>query len=535
MHHNAASRTLFDRMQIPCKLFPTFALKFFHLSKIKQLASQTVWYGASNILARLLNYFLTPLLTYLLANKSGMIDYGDISILYSWIAVAKIIFTYGFETAYFRYSNIDGIDKKSLFQTGFSSLVISSILLFLIFNFARYPLARLMEQPLHPEYVTSALLIILFDTFSAIPLARLRQENKPKRYAFINVAGVVVNVVLTIFFIAYSPKYALAHPGSWYSEWYNTHSKVSLVLYANLAQSIFAFLLLMPQWGKVRLKINVPLWKSMFRYASPMIIIGLAGMINEVMDRTLLAKLVPGGPSIAKTITGIYSANYKLAIVITLFIQAFKMAAEPFFFNQSKEKNSPYLYARVMKWFVIVVCLAFLITVLYIDIWKLMVGKSYRSGLGVVPILLMANIFLGIYYTQSVWYKLTNKMWAGMVITIIGAVITLWVNFNFIPKYGMYASAWATFFCYGSMMVISYFWGQKYFPIPYNVKKILAYIVAMLVLFFTQKGIMALSVNVPLHLVTGTLLMGLFLLLVIFAEKKELAGFPVIGKYLKNL
>lgn len=505
------------------------------MSKIKQLASQTVWYGGSNIISKLLNYITNPLLTYLLGSKSGIVDFGDISILYAWIAVANIIFTYGFETAYFKFSNTEGINKTTLFQTSFSSLVFSSIGLFLVFNFLRYPLSRFVEQFGHPEYITYALIIILFDTLAVIPLAKLRQENRPKKYAFVNISGVVINVALQIFFIALSPNWVANHPNSWYAHWYSEHSRVALVMYANMAMAIAAFCLLFPQWKGLKLKINVPLWKRLFAYSSPMIIIGLAGMVNEVMDRMLLLKFVPGTIDDAKTVAGIYSSNYKLAIVITLFIQAFRMAAEPFFFNQSKDKNAPQLYAKIMKWFVIVVCLAFLVTVLYIDIWKKLEGPSYHSGLGVVPILLLANIFLGMYYTQSVWYKITNNMRIGMYITIIGSIITLFINIMFIPKFGMYASAWATCICYGSMMVISYFWGHKYYPIPYNVKKILSYLVVMLLLFFLQKGVMAIISNVIVHFITGTLLMSAFLLLVVFAERRELVAFPIIGKYIAKI
>lgn len=501
------------------------------MSKIKQLASQTVWYGGSNIISKLLNYLTNPLLTYLLGSKSGMVDFGDISILYAWIAVANIIFTYGFETAYFRFSNTEGINKKTLFQTSFTSLVFSSVVLFLFLNFLRYPISRFVEQFGHPEFITYALLIIVFDTLAVVPLARLRQENRPKRYAFVNISGVIINVALQIFFIGISPHLVEKNPTGWYAQWYLEHSRVSLVMYANIAQAILAFILLFPQWKGIKLKINVPLWKRLFAYSSPMIIIGLAGMVNEVMDRMLLLKYVPGTVDDAKTVAGIYAANYKLSIIVTLFIQAFRMAAEPFFFNQSRDKQAPSLYARIMKWFVIIVSIAFLVTVLYIDIWKLLVGPSYRSGLGVVPILLMANIFLGMYYTQSVWYKITNNMRIGMYITLIGAVITLTINILFIPKFGMYASAWATFLCYGAMMVISYIWGHKYYPIPYNVKKILAYLVVIILLFFIQKGLMALIPFVIVHLITATILMGAFLVLVAFAERKELVAFPVIGKY----
>ncbi|QES87772.1 lipopolysaccharide biosynthesis protein [Rhizosphaericola mali] len=504
------------------------------MSKIKQLASQTVWYGASNIAAKLLNYLLTPFLTRVLHTEKGMVDFGDFSLLYSCIAILNIIFTYGFETAYFRFSNKPEVNKETLLRTAFGSMVMSTIGLSLILIGLRYPLSRFVEQVGHPEYITYSILIVAFDTLAVIPFARLRQENKPKRYAFVNVSGVFINVLLTVLFVGVLPKYAESHPGTFLANWYNAHTTVQLLLYANIAQAVFAFVLLYPQWRGVKIKINKPLWRDLFIYSSPMIITGLGGMINETMDRVMLVKWMPGGLEHAKLEQSIYSANYKLSIIISLFIQAFRMAAEPFFFSQSQDKQAPKLYARVMKWFVIVVCCAFLVTMLYLDIWKLIVGPSYRSGLGVVPILLLANIFLGVYYNQSVWYKLTNKMRSGMYITLIGAMITLVINYMFIPRFGMYASAWATFFCYGSMMVISYFWGHKYFPIPYNVKKLSAYVIVMLILFFIQNGIMHLINSSIVHLITGTILMVVFLGLIVFAERKEISSFPVIGKYIQK-
>lgn len=505
------------------------------MSKIKQLASQTVWYGASNIVARLLNYLLTPFLTRVLHTPKGVVDFGDFTLLYSCIAILNIIYTYGFETAFFRYSNKPGVDRQTLLRTTFGSMVLSTIGLSLLLIFLRYPVSRFVAQDGHPEYIVISVLIIAFDTLAVIPFARLRQENKPKRYAFVNVSGVVLNIILTVFFAGFLPKMAESNPAGFWAGFLEKHTMVELLLYANLAQAIFAFLLLYPQWYKVRIKINKPLWRELFIYSSPMIITGLGGMINETMDRLMLVKWMPGGLEHAKIEQSIYSANYKLSIIISLFIQAFRMAAEPFFFSQSQDKQAPRLYARVMKWFAIVVCCAFLITVLYIDIWKMIVGASYRSGLGVVPILLMANIFLGVYYNQSVWYKLTNKMRAGMYITLIGAIITIIINYVFIPKYGMYASAWATFTCYLSMMVLSYVWGQQYFPIPYNVKKILSYLVVMLLLFFIQKGLMSLIPYTIVHLITATILMIIFLLLVVFAERKELLSFPVVGKYIAKI
>ena len=261
-----------------------------------------------------------------------------------------------------------------------------------------------------------------------------------------------------------------------------------------------------------------------------MILIGIAAMINEVMDRQMLTMFLPLPEADAKRIVGIYAANYKLAIFVTLFIQAFKLAAEPFFFDQSRDKNAPQLYARVMKWFVITMALAFLFTALYLDIWKYFIGSSYRSGLGIVPILLAANICLGIYYNLSIWYKLTDKMQMGLYITLFGAAITLVGNYLFIPQWGMYAAAWATFACYFAMMVTAYLLGQQYYPVPYNVKKIAAYLVAMLLLFFAQTGVKMLTETIAIRLVTATIFMGLFLLLILKAESKELKGMPFIGK-----
>ena len=251
----------------------------------------------------------------------------------------------------------------------------------------------------------------------------------------------------------------------------------------------------------------------------------------------MLAKLLPVGID-AKRVVGIYSANYKLAIFITLFIQAFKMAAEPFFFNQSKGKNAPHLYARVMKWFVITLSLAFLFSALYLDLWQYMVGASYRSGLGIVPILLFANICLGIYYNLSVWYKLTDRMRMGLYITIFGALITLAGNYLFIPYWGMYAAAWTTLVCYATMVLVTYFIGQKYFPIPYPVKRILTYLLIMLIFFFIKMGINDLSASwtttmqLMLRLPAATLLMALYIIFIIKVERTELKTMPLIGKFI---
>jgi O-antigen/teichoic acid export membrane protein len=502
------------------------------LSSLKKLAGQTVWYGLSNIGARFLNYILTPIVTYVLHTKSQQAEYGDYSVLMAAIAFVNVVYTYGMETAYFRFS-VSDVNKTRLFQTTFSSLFASTILLSALFILFRGGIDSFLGLNGHPEYITWCVLIIAIDTMAAIPFAKLRQEERPRKYAFTKVAGIFVNILLTLFFISYSPGYVQSHPGSEYARWYAQYNNTGFLLMANLVQNIITFFLLWKEWRVFRFGFDAALWKRIMIYTSPMLIVGLGGMVNETIDRIMLRKLLPVNEEVAKIAVGVYSANYKLAIFITLFIQAFKMSAEPFFFGQSTDKNAPKTYARVMKWFVITLCLAFLFTSLYIDIWKYFVGASYRNGLGVVPILLAANLALGIYYNLSVWYKITDKMYIGMFITLAGAAVTLALNFAFIPRFGMYACAWATLAAYGSMMVISYFTGQKYFPVPYAVKKLLSYIIVMLLLFFAEKGVMYFTDIVIIRLIAATIFMFLFLLLVFKTEKKELAGIPVIGKWIK--
>jgi O-antigen/teichoic acid export membrane protein len=502
------------------------------LASLKKLAGQTVWYGLSNIGARFLNYILTPIVTYLLHTKAQQADYGDYSVLMSAIAFVNVVYTYGMETAYFRFS-AQGTDRNTLFQTTFSSLLVSTLLLSAGIIFYRHEFDALLGLNGHSEYIIWCVLIIAIDTMAAIPFARLRQEERPRKYAFTKVAGIFVNILLTLFFIYYSPQYVAAHPDSWYAHWYAQYNNAGFLILANLVQALVTFLLLWQEWKGFKFRIDGVLWRKVMIYSAPMVIVGLGGMVNETMDRLMLRNLLPTTDEAAKIAVGIYSANYKLAIFITLFIQAFKMSAEPFFFSQAADKNAPKTYARVMKWFVITLCLAFLFTALYIDIWKYFVGASYREGLGVVPILLAANLALGIYYNLSVWYKITDRMYIGMLITLVGVALTLLINFTLIPRFGMYACAWATFAAYASMMVISYLAGQKYFPVPYNVRKLLAYMGVMFFLFFAQKGVMWITDIVAIRLITASICMFLFLRLVFVAEKKELARMPVIGRWVK--
>lgn len=485
----------------------------------------------SNIAAKLLNVLLTPLLTYVLHTPKGQADFGDFSVLYAAISFANVVYTYGMETAFFRFANLPGVNRDKLYQTSFGSLIISTIGLSALLIFFRVPLADFAGFPGHSEYITLAVLLIATDTLAAIPFAKLRQEGRPRKYAFTRVAGIIVNIVLTVWFIALSPDWVSANPTSAYSIWYVQYTNPALILLAGLGGSITTFLLLFQEWGSFRFQFDAALWRKIIMYSAPFIIIGLGGMINETLDRIMLRRLFTGDAESAKIAVGIYGANYRISIFITLFIQAFRMGAEPFFFKESNDKNAPKTYAKVMKWFVITLCFAFLFTALFLDLWKYMVGREYRSGLGVVPILLYANLFLGVYYNLSVWYKISAQLKWGIIITLIGAAITLVINFAFVPTYGMWACAWATCICYASMMVLSYFTGQHYFPVPYATKKLLAYLGAMTLLFIAHQGVNYFSTNIPLRVAAGAVLMLAFVRLVWVMERKELRAFPVIGKY----
>lgn len=502
------------------------------MASLKQLAGQTVWYGLSNIAAKLLNQLLTPIITYMLNNPSGMVDYGNFSMIYAGISFFNIVYTYGLETAYFRFA-AGGTDKNKLFQTTFSSLLISTVVLSGILIYFRQPISDFIGLGTHSEYIIWCVLIMAADTMAAIPYARLRQEGRPKKYAFTRVAGIFVNILLTVWLVAYCPGHVAAHPHTGFAVWYAQYTPVGFLIMANLAQSVVTFLLLYKEWGGYRFGFDKKLWQKILTYCWPMLIVGMGGMVNETMDRLMLPKLLPMDAEAAKTQLAIYVANYKIAIFITLFIQAFKMSAEPFFFGQAGNKNAPGTYARVMKWFVVTLCMAFLFTALYIDLWQYFVASKYRSGLGVVPILLAANIALGIYYNLSVWYKITDRMYMGMLITLAGAAVTIGLNVAFIPTYGMYACAWATLAAYAVMMVLSYILGQRYYPVPYATGKLLSYIAIMLALYAVQQGVVALTDSVVLHLLSATVLMAAFVGAVLVRERHELAGMPAIGKWLK--
>lgn len=507
------------------------------MSEVKKLAGQTMWYGMSSVAAKMLNYLMTPLLTYFLVDPSEVIQYGSIGLIYSYFALLNVIFTYGMETAYFRFCSLKKEGRDTFFNTAFGSLIISTVFFCTAMYLSRGSIADFMVLGDHVNYINIAVGILFFDTLQAIPFAKLRQIQKPRKYAFVRVAGVLINLISVFFFLIVMPKLVADSPSGFWAALSRKYDVVSQVLFANLLQSVFTFVALFQEWRSFRFRFEQGIWQKMFRYSSPMILIGLAGVANEVIDRQLLIWYINGPDDHAKRVQGIYSANYKLSIVVTMFITAFRLAAEPFFFNKVKDKNAPELYARVMKWFVITVCAAFLCTSLFIDdVWSRFIGASYRSGLFIVPILLFANVLSGIYYNLSTWYKVTDRMRIGVFITVFGALITFMGNYLFIPRYEMLASAWTTLVCYATMVILCYLLGQKYFPVPYPVKRIFTYLISIVLLYLVQSRIVDQlpdATHLWVRISSGVVLLGVFCSMVLKLERSELRTMPLIGKYLK--
>lgn len=490
-----------------------------------------MWYGVSSIAARFISYLLAPLLTYSSHVKTA--DFGKQSLLYSAIPVLSVLFTYGFETAYFRFSSKQE-NKNSIYSTAFFSILFTTVLFTILLWQFQGILGSITGFSDTPEIAQITIGIISIDALSIIPFAKLRQEERPIKYAFVRVSGIFIMILITWFFVNYCPSEIEKNPQSWVSSIFSMNTNpIIYVVFANLVQSILTLLLLSKEVLAVRFTFNISLWRDMMLYSLPLVIVGLGGVFNETFDRLMLKAWLPGSEEIRNTQVGIYSACYKLSLLISLFVQAFRMGAEPFFFKQSEGQNPQKIYARVMKFFVIVVTTMFLVVSLFLPVWSRMIGPEYRSGIKIVPVLLLANIFLGVYYNLSIWFKLSNRTIAGTYITLIGTAITLCINYFLIPRIGYMAGAWATFCCYGSMMVISYLWGQKVYPIPYVTKKMIAYLCIVVILFFLHSGITWFFPNVMVSLGVGAILLFVYTGFILLVEKKEFQKLPVIGKYIR--
>ncbi len=443
------------------------------MNPLKRLLVQTAIYGLPTIIGRVLNYFLVPLYTFVFVDTA---DYGVVSELYAWVAFLIVLLKFGMETAFFRFVN-DSDDKESVFKNSFLTVIAINglfILVVLIFN---QQIANALLYAQHPEYILLLGLIVCVDSISALPMARLRAMNKALQFSVIHLISIGVNIALNLIFML-----LLFDPS-------NPEDGVLFILIANLIASLVKPLAMYKDFLKIRWTLNVELAKKMLYYAFPLVLAGFAGIINETIDRVMLKHILhnQAGYTLhdAEAQLGIYSACYKLAMLVTIFFQAYRYAAEPFFFAQQKNVHRNTLYVKIMNYFIAVVCLLFLLVSLNIDVFKHFIrNEAYWDGLHIVPVLLMANVFFGIYLNQSIWYKLSDQTKFGAYIAVGGAILTIILNLIFIPIYGYLASAWATLIVYAMQMAASYFLGQKYYPIHYDRKKFAMYLGLATGIFF---------------------------------------------------
>ena len=445
----------------------------YSMSIVKKLASQTAVYGVSSIVGRVLTYLLVPIYT----GAFAAAEYGVVTGLYAYVSFLNVVFTYGMETTFFRFANRLGANRKELYDQVMSLLVVSTLALTAGLMLLARPLLGLLEiPPGHERYAVWVALILGLDALTAIPFARLRLENKARKFATIKLVGIVANVALNLFFIVLCPAVA---SGKWLAglqplvaRLYDPAMGVGYVFLSNLVASGLTLLLLWRELLEFRFRMNLTFLRPLLSYAYPLMLMGLAGMVNETLDRILLPKWLPAnfypGQS-SLTAVGIYGACYKLSIFMSLVIQAFRYAAEPFFFAQSTDKNSPTMFAMILKWFTLCCVVIFVgISLNVEDFGRLFLHRpEYLQGLVVVPILLLANLFLGVYYNLSVWFKLTDKTYYGTYIGAGGAVLTIVLNFLLIPVLGYLGCAIATLACYFTMAILCWRLGERHFPVPY--------------------------------------------------------------------
>jgi len=479
------------------------------LSLSKSLFKQTAIYGLATVLPRIISFILNPLFVKYLPDRAAN---GDVALIFAYLVFFNVILAYGMETAFFRFYNKEE-NKKSVISTAMVSLFWSSIAFLFIGLLFRKTVADWTN--INIENITYAIWILVLDALVIIPFSRLRAEKRPMKYAVIKIFNVTINLLLNVFFLIFLPKWVQNPNYSWLKMLYYENFEVGYVFVAGLISSLVTFIILCPDYFSISWKFDSALWKKMFRYAFPILIAGIAFAINEHLDKILLEKL-----GVSKSDIGAYSACYKIGMFMVLFRTAYTLGIEPFFFSYANNENAPQTYATITKYFVIFGSFICLFVIVFVDVLKyILVPKpEYWYALEVVPLIVLANFFLGIYTNLSVWYKLMDKTKIGAYISIVGAIVTLALNFILIQKYSYIGSAIATIAAYGTMMIISYQMGQKKYPIPYEMNVILKYL-GITVLFSS------ISFYIPIlreNYFVKILLLSLFLYFIYHNEKATL-------------
>ena len=448
------------------------------MSTLKRFFKDTIIYGIAAVLPRVINFLLVKVQTDALPTS----NYAENTNFYIWAALFAILLTFGFETAFFRFYKSEK-NKESLLSTAFLSVAFSAFVFILMaISFSDF-FTTIFDFGHNPIQFKLLIGILTLDTLAVIPFAYLRATNRPIRYTVIKLLNVFVIVAINLIFLKFIPEFIKEGKQlpTFLITSFNSTAIVNFIFIANIIGSAFSLLLLLPILLKFKWTFNVVLFKKMLSYSWPIAVAGIAYVINENLDKILIGKMLD------KSVMGIYSACYKLAIFMNLYIMAFRLGAEPFFFNHSDHKDAKKTYARILNYFIIIGALVFVTIVVFIDVLKqLFINEKYWAAIGIVPVVLLANLLLGVYHNLAIWYKLTDKTRYAMLFSIIGAVITIIVNITLIPIIGFMASAWATLLAYGSMMILSYFIGKKHYRVPYNLKKSGSYLVASIIISFVS-------------------------------------------------
>jgi O-antigen/teichoic acid export membrane protein len=412
---------------------------------------------------------MTPFYTRIFYKELG--QYGIITELYAWMAIFLVILTYGMETGYFRFAQ-KSEDAGRVYSTALISLIISSVIFLIIVNIFIDPVASLMNYRDHQDYIRMFAGIVAIDAFNAIPFVKLRKENRPVIFSIIKILNVVITIILVIFLLKIAPGIWEKSTG-WFHQVYNPDYKVGYVFLANLISSGCTLLMLLPFVIGIKLKFDPGLWYRMMAYSFPLLLAGLSGTINDVLDKVILRRMIGEGDGLA--IVGKYGAGYKIGVLMALFIQMFRFAAEPFFFERAKHADAKQTYSEVMKYFILVMLVVFLVINLYISGFQYIIAFSYREAITVVPIISMAYLLYGIYINHSIWYKLNDMTIFAVYITFAGAAVTVIVNVMFIPSNGYMASAWAHIASYATMIMLSFIFAEKRYKVSYNMKQYIPY------------------------------------------------------------
>lgn len=498
------------------------------MSNLKSLAKDTAIYGLSSIIGKCVNYLLVPLYTATFAAESG--EYGIVVHLYAITAFLLVLLTYGTETGFFYFANRKDENPQKVYSNILISIGSTSLLFVLLCFAFLNPISSALGYATHPEYIGIMAIIVALDAFQSIPFAYLRYKQRPIKFAGIKLFGIISNILLNLFFLIACPWIYDRAPEliSWF---YNPAYGVGYVFISNLLCVVVQTFFFIPEFRKVSFVFDKVLMKRILKYSSPLLVLGIVGILNQNIDKILFPKLYPDAGE-ANTQLGIYGASVKIAMIMHMLTQAFRFAYEPFVFGKNREGDNRRMYADAMKYFIIFALLAFLAVVFYIDILKYILRDPvYWEGLRVVPIVMVAEIFMGIYFNLSFWYKLIDETKWGAYLSLIGCIIIVSLNVLFVPTYGYMACAWAGVVGYGTITLISYLLGQKKYPIGYDLKSINVYVLLAAVLFTLSQLIV--PDNMILRLLFRTVLLLIFLAYII---KKDLplSQIPVLNRLLRN-